>query len=132
MDKEHKHKRFKDTDMQIVIGWLLRIGVYVSIAVVIIGGIFFLYRHGRTVADYRSFKGIPGFVQNLGDIMHNVVLFRGQAIIQFGIILLLATPILRVIFSAIGFMLEKDYLYIFISLLVLLIIIASALSGSAG
>ncbi|MBS1524356.1 MAG: DUF1634 domain-containing protein [Bacteroidetes bacterium] len=132
MGKEHKNKRFKDTDMQIVIGWLLRIGVYVSITVVIIGGIFFLYRHGSTVADYRSFKGVPGFIQNLGDIMHNVVLLRGQAIIQLGIILLLATPILRVIFSAIGFMLEKDYLYIFISVLVLLIIIASALSGGAG
>jgi len=49
-----------------------------------------------------------------------------------GIALLIATPILRVIFSAIGFVLEKDYLYLGISLVVLSIIFFSALSGHAG
>jgi uncharacterized membrane protein len=47
-------------------------------------------------------------------------------------VLLIATPILRIIFSATGFVFEKDYLYLGISLLVLGIIFASALTGHAG
>ena len=124
--------RFKDTDMQVVIGWVLRIGVIVSISIVFFGGIIFLYRHGHEVANHHKFVGIPDFIQTFGGIIHGIFTFRGQAIIQFGIILLIATPILRVIFSTIGFVLEKDKLYIFISLLVLLIIFASMLSGHAG
>jgi len=123
---------FKDTDMQAVIGWVLRIGVIVSISIVFFGGIIFLYRHGQEVVDHRKFTGIPDFIQSFKGIIHGIFTFRGQAIIQFGIILLIATPILRVIFSTIGFVLEKDKLYIFISLLVLLIIFASMLSGHAG
>jgi uncharacterized membrane protein len=123
---------FKDTDMQAVIGWVLRIGVIVSISIVFFGGVIFLYRHGHEVADHHKFVGIPDFIQSFGGIMHGIITFRGQAIIQLGIILLIATPILRVIFSTIGFVLEKDKLYIFISLLVLFIIFISMISGHAG
>ena len=123
---------FKDRDMQVVIGWVLRIGVIVSVVIVFLGGIIFLYRHGHEVADHRQFKGIPNFVQTAGGIFHGVFTLRGQAIIQLGIALLIATPVLRVIFSAIGFVMEKDKLYLFISLLVLGIIFASMLTGHAG
>jgi uncharacterized membrane protein len=123
---------FKDTDMQVVIGWVLRIGVIVSISIVFFGGIIFLYRHGNEIVDHRKFTGIPYFIQSTSGIFHGIITFRGRAIIQFGIILLIATPILRVIFSTIGFVLEKDKLYIAISLLVLLIIFISMLSGHAG
>ena len=123
---------FKDTDMQSVIGWVLRIGVIVSISIVFLGGIIFLYRHGHEIADHKKFVGIPDFIRTPGGIIDGVIGIRGQAIIQFGIILLIATPILRVIFSTIGFVLEKDRLYICISLLVLLIIFISTISGHAG
>lgn len=123
---------FKDTDMQAVIGWVLRIGVIVSISIVFLGGIIFLYRHGHEIADHKKFVGIPDFIRTPGGIIDGVIGIRGQAIIQFGIILLIATPILRVIFSTIGFVLEKDRLYICISLLVLLIIFISTISGHAG
>jgi len=123
---------FKDTDMQAVIGWVLRIGVIVSISIVFLGGIIFLYRHGHEIADHKKFVGIPDFIRTPGGIIDGVIGIRGQAIIQFGIILLIATPILRVIFSTIGFVLEKDRLYVCISLLVLLIIFVSTISGHAG
>ncbi|MFI5159636.1 MAG: DUF1634 domain-containing protein [Sphingobacteriales bacterium] len=123
---------FKDTDMQAIIGWILRLGVILSIGVVFIGGILFVYRHGHSMPDYRTFRGVPSFIHNIGGVADGIFSFNGQAIIQAGIILLIATPIIRVAFSAIGFILEKDYLYTFITLLVLLIIIASMLTGYAG
>jgi uncharacterized membrane protein len=128
MDKKHK---FKDTDMQAVIGWVLRIGVIVSIGIVFIGGLVYLYRHGTEAPDHSKFVGIPDFTK-LDGIVQGIIDFRGRSIIQLGIILLIATPILRIIFSAIGFVLEKDKLYVFISLLVLLIIFFSSISGHIG
>jgi uncharacterized membrane protein len=124
--------KFKDKDMQALLGQVLRAGTVISISIVFIGGIFYLYRHGHTIADYRAFKGIPDFVQHPEGIFNGIFTLKGQAIIQFGIILLIATPIFRVIFSAVGFVLEKDYMYLGISLLVLLIIFISLLNGHAG
>lgn len=124
--------KFKDTDMQIVIGWILRVGVLLSMSIIFIGGIIYLYRHGQVTADYHTFKSVPDFVHNWPGIFNGIITFRGRAIIQAGIILLIATPIIRVVFSAIGFVLEKDYLYTGITLLVLLIILTSMLSGHAG
>ena len=124
--------KFKDTDMQSLLGQVLRAGTIISISIVFIGGVFYLYRHGHSIADYKEFKGIPDFVQHAGSLISSAINLKGQAIIQLGIIFLIATPILRVIFSAIGFVLEKDYMYVGISLLVLLIIFISMLNGHAG
>lgn len=127
-----KNGSFKDTDMQVIIGWILRIGVVLSMVVVIVGGILFVYRHGNTIADYHVFKGVPYFIRGAGGIIQGILNFRGQAIIQAGIILLVLTPVIRVAFSAIGFFLEKDYLYTCITLLVFFIIMASMLTGHLG
>ena len=123
--------KLKDTNIQTAIGWVLRTGVFLSIAIVVFGGSIYLYRNGHTIADYSTFKGVPEFVQ-LGDIINSMLTLRGRAIIQAGIILLIATPVVRVLFSAIGFILEKDYLYTGITILVLAILFISMLSGHAG
>lgn len=122
---------FKDTDMQSVIGWVLRLGVIASMAVVVFGGVVYLYRHGHSIPNYSAFNGVPDFVHPAG-IIDGIRAFRGRSIIQAGIILLVATPIIRIICSFIGFILEKDYLYMVITLAVLLIIFISMLSGHAG
>jgi uncharacterized membrane protein len=123
---------FKDKDMQVIIGWILRAGVTISMLIVFIGGVFFVYRHGNSIPDYHVFKGVPWFIHNTDGIINATLNFKGQAIIQLGIILLIATPVIRVAFSAIGFIIEKDYLYTAITLIVLLIIVGSMLSGHAG
>jgi uncharacterized membrane protein len=125
-------KKFKDTDMQLLLGQVLRAGTVLSICVVFFGGIIYLAKHGQSIPNYREFKGIPDFVSNAKGLFNGALTFKGQAIIQLGIILLIATPIMRVIFSTIGFALEKDYMYVVISLLVLCIICFSMINGHAG
>jgi uncharacterized membrane protein len=125
-------KKFKDRDMALLLGQVLRAGTIISITVVLFGGIIYLHRHGHATAGYNTFVGIPAFVQHFRGLVFGILNLKGQAIIQTGIILLIATPILRVVFSTIGFVLEKDYMYVGISLLVLLIIFMSMLSGHAG
>ncbi|GAB3908067.1 DUF1634 domain-containing protein [Mucilaginibacter boryungensis] len=122
---------FKDKDMQVAIGWVLRVGVIVSIAVVFFGGVVYLYRHGHSLTNYSTFNGVPDFVNPSG-IINGILAFRGRAIIQAGILLLVATPVLRVCCSAIGFIAEKDWLYTAITIAVLLIIFISMLTGHAG
>ncbi|QQL48690.1 DUF1634 domain-containing protein [Mucilaginibacter ginkgonis] len=126
-----KHS-FKDTDMQRIIGLVLRAGVILSISVVFIGGLVYLHRHGSEAVDYHKFIGVPEFVHSLSGIIHGIFNGRGRAVIQMGIILLIITPIVRIIFSAIGFVLEKDWLYVGITLAVLIIIIAGSLTGNVG
>jgi uncharacterized membrane protein len=121
----------KDINIQKAIGLVLRTGVLLSIATVIFGGAIYIYRNGHSIANYGTFKGVPAFVQ-LNGIIHGILTFRGRAIIQGGIVLLIATPVVRVIFSAIGFVLEKDYLYTFITAIVLSILFISMLTGHAG
>jgi len=124
--------KFKDKDIQLLIGQVLRAGTVLSVSIVFLGGIFYLYRHGHALASYKPFIGVPDFVQHSPGIFYSAFSLKGQAIIQLGIILLIATPIMRVICSAIGFVLEKDYLYTCISILVLCIIFISMISGHAG
>ncbi|QKJ29314.1 DUF1634 domain-containing protein [Mucilaginibacter mali] len=127
----NQQPNFKDTDMQAIIGWVLRLGVIISMAVVVFGGVVYLYRHGHSIPNYSTFTGVPGFVHPSG-IISGIMAFRGRSIIQAGIILLVATPVLRVLCSFVGFILEKDHMYTLITLVVLLIIFISMLSGYAG
>ena len=71
-------------------------------------------------------------LNHLKGIWQGVLENRGMNIIQLGVVLLIATPIIRIVFSVIAFLLEKDYLYVFLTLIVLGIITYSMLGGLAG
>jgi uncharacterized membrane protein len=64
-------------------------------------------------------------------ILHGALGMSGRAIIQLGLLLLIATPVARVLFSAIAFAIEHDYMYVFITLVVLAILLYS-LFGASG
>lgn len=123
---------FKDKDIRLLIGSLLRFGVLLSMVVVTTGGVIYLFRHGHDISDYSVFKLQPNFTRQTTSIIEGIFTLKGRAIIQLGILLLIATPIMRVLFSAIGFFLEKDYLYVAITILVLAIIMASMFGGFGG
>jgi uncharacterized membrane protein len=123
---------WKDKDLQLIIGNLLRGGVLLSTTIVLAGGIVYLVRHGQQLPDYKTFhKQLPEFT-TISGIFKGVVAGRGRAIIQLGILVLIATPIARVAFSILGYFVEKDYLYMAITFLVLCIILFSMLGGLGG
>lgn len=118
-----------------MIGNILRWGVYLSLSVALIGGVVFLYRHGSEVSQvqYQPFiEKDTNLLDLLKSTFSGVGAWRGYYIIELGILLLIATPITRVLFSLIAFHFEKDRLYVFITLLVLLIIFSSILTGFGG
>lgn len=121
--------KWGDKDMQVIIGNLLRGGVLLSTSIVIIGGIIYLFRHGQEFPEYKTFRGQPPAFRTIPGIFRGVWEGRGRAVIQLGILVLIATPVFRVAFSIIGYLLEKDYLYMAITILVLGIILFSMLGG---
>ncbi len=104
---------------------MLRVGVLLSASVVLLGGILYLVHHGHDTVAYRTFLGNLSSLRSLTGIAHGVAQLSAQAIIQFGLLLLIATPVARVVFSAIGFAREHDYLYVVFTLAVLAILLYS-------
>ena len=55
---------------------------------------------------------------------------RPRGLIQFGLLLLIATPVARVAFSVFGFTQERDWVYVVITLIVLALLVYSLSGGS--
>ena len=123
--------KITDYDIESVMGKLLITGVIISGAVVLFGAVCYLYQTGSSLPHYKTFTGELSGLRSVRQILTGVMHFDSLAIIQLGLVLLIATPIARVVFSVVGFFVEKDYLYVIISLLVLAIISFSILSVGA-
>ncbi len=119
-----------DRRMDEVIGVLLRTGVLISALVVLFGGILYLVRYGGTIPDYRIFRGEPAVWRSVLPVMQSALSLNPGGIIQFGLLILIATPVARVLFSFFAFMLQRDRIYVFVTLIVLGILLYSLLGGS--
>lgn len=121
-----KDKNFPgDKDIEIILGTLLRVGVIASMGVVLIGGVVYLLFNHSGVIDYSTFDAHRTQFSSIAAIFLGLGRLDSEAIIQFGVLLLIFTPILRVAFSIFGFLIERDYLYVLIGLLVLIVILFS-------
>lgn len=117
---------WNDTRLDQILGNLLRLGVLTAAAIVLLGGCVFLARHGsERMPSYREFHGERALYRNVGAIVRGVLDGRGRGIIQFGLLVLIATPVARVVFSVIAFALERDYLYVAVTVSVLIVLLCS-------
>lgn len=107
---------------------LLRVGVIAASSVVAAGGVWYLARFGMLVPNYRTFHGEPQDLRSVAGVWKGVLLLNPRSLIQFGLLLLIATPITRVAFSVVAFALQRDRLYVAFTILVLAVLVWS-LSG---
>ena len=114
-----------DERMDITISTILRTGVIAAAALVLIGGITYLARNGGGRPSYEIFRGVPHDLTSLRTIASGAASFRSLFFIQFGLIVLMATPVARVIACALGFGLQRDWKYVVISLIVLALLLVS-------
>jgi len=118
-----------DERMDLAIAAILRVGVILSAVTVLIGGVFYLNRYGLTLPDYRVFHGEPSDLRFLSGIIRDTLDLRPRGIIQFGLLLLIATPIVRVSFAVVAFTLQRDRVYVIVTLIVLGVLLYSLLGG---
>lgn len=116
-----------DERLEIIIGQLLRIGVGISAAVVLAGGILYLAKYGSQPINYGNFHGEPRELRTISGIVRGVGAGHARAIMQFGLLLLIATPVARVALAAFGFLRERDHRYVVITLIVLGVLLYSIL-----
>ncbi len=118
-----------DKLIDVIMGRLLRIGVVLAALVVLLGGVIFLTRHPVPVTNYHVFQGEPKEFRTIPGIFHEASAFSGRGLIQLGLLILIATPIARVTFSAFAFFYERDWKYVVFTLVVLGLLLYSLLGG---
>ena len=125
-------RKWSDQTIEEIVGNLLRTGVMASAAIVIVGGIIYLLRHGSSHPDYHIFRGEPPDLRTFSGIFHDAFRLHGRGIIQLGLLLLIATPVARVAFSIWGFAAEHDRMYVVFTSIVLVILLYSLLGAGLG
>jgi len=120
-----------DKDIQVILGTLLRVGVIISMSIVLLGGIIFLIHNKGVITDYKVFKPELAKFSSIAAIFKGLLTFQGDAIVQFGVLMLIFTPVARIVFAVFSFLIEKDYLYVLIGLIILAILAISLNGGLA-
>ncbi len=124
-----KPRAMDDRRIELWIGSLLRAGVIIAAAIALAGGIWYLAVHGTDIPRYGTFRGEPDSLTRITAIVGAVLSGRSAALIQLGLLALIAVPIVRVAFSLVAFALERDWLYCVVTALVLAILLFSLLGG---
>jgi len=115
--------RSGDRDIQLILGTLLRVGIVSSMSIVFVGALVYLSFHYKDVVNYSRFDPAQAPKGSIGKILSGLTTGSGESVIQMGILLLIFTPVLRVLFSVFGFLIERDYLYVSIGIFVLAVIL---------
>lgn len=117
-------------DLRNTIGLTLRWGVLTACAIALVGGAAYLLQHGSEPApDYSVFRDINAEYTTLTGIFGGFFNFSPYGLIQAGVIALLLTPIMRVVFSLIDFVGQHDWLYAVITSAVLAIIFVNSVTS---
>lgn len=116
-------------EMDRLIGRLLQIGVLVAAVVVLIGGLALLVTHGSAPAAFQTFSGEKDGLTDVGAIFRGVLAGDARAITQFGLVLLIVTPVARVALTLGAFIHQKDRLYVGITAVVLGLLLYGLLAG---
>ena len=123
-------ERLSEHRAELLIGNLLRTGVLIAAAVVFAAGMLYLVQHHAETIRYGAFTGEPAQLRSIPAIVRDAAALDSRALIQFGLLLLILTPVLRVIFAAVAFALERDRMYVIVSLIVLAVLLYSLLHAA--
>ena len=124
-------KNFTDVDLNRSVGNLLRLGVILSVVTSLIGFVKLFMEGFEMPKKYRLLNMGTSSEKVWGHFWETLCKGEGMAIIQLGILMLIFTPLMRIIFALIGYLKEKDYVYVVISSIVLAIMAVSFFTGYA-
>ncbi|MFY1047599.1 DUF1634 domain-containing protein [Chryseobacterium sp. GP-SGM7] len=124
-------KDFTDIDLNRSVGNLLRMGVILSVITSLIGFIKLFTEGFKMPRKYKLLDMGTSSEKVWGHFWETLCKGEGMAIIQLGILMLIFTPLMRIIFALIGYLKEKDYVYVIISSIVLAIMAVSFFTGYA-
>jgi uncharacterized membrane protein len=121
---------WNDQKIEQIIGVLLRVGVSVSAALVFVAGIAYLWQNHGARVSYQQFRGEAAALTSVSGVLRGTATLDPLALMQLGLLILIATPVARVLFAAFAFALEHDWLYVVVSLIVFAVLLTT-LTGVA-
>jgi uncharacterized membrane protein len=119
-----------DRRLETIIGNLLRAGVLTAASIVLAGGVHYVVTNYSAKISFEGFTVEGDDLRTLTGIVKSAAHLHSAGLIQLGLLLLIATPVARVVLAAVGFYLEKDRLYAMISLVVLAVLVFSLLHAT--
>jgi uncharacterized membrane protein len=128
---DHQSGTWSDQRIEAIIGDLLRAGVVLSAMIVLLGGLVYLVHQGNTTPHYGVFRGEPADLRSVSGIVGAALSGQGRGIIQLGLLFLIATPVARVVFSVFAFAVQRDRLYVVVTVIVLAVLVFSLTGGQA-
>ena len=120
-------------ELKILLSRALRIGVTLACLVAAVGGILYLCSEGGKpfdLSEYQNFSYAadhPDSYTTLGGIWEGFTHFTAVGWIQTGVLILILTPVVRVLLSLFEFVTEHDWLYAVITAVVLAVILFNSL-----
>lgn len=102
---------------------LLRFGVLTAALIVFVGGAKFLSTEAAMITPFDVFHGEPRALRGVSAIVSGAARFEARSVIMLGLLVLIATPILRVVFSVVIFLFERDVIFVAITLFVLAVLL---------
>jgi uncharacterized membrane protein len=119
---EAKRRQYAENAKRI--GWVLRGGVTISSALVLIGLLFFFTGHGGPdTRDQALGKGVDLKPLSVSSLYHGILDGDSESIIELGLIVLLLTPTTRVALTLALFLRQRDRVYIVLSTIVLIVLL---------
>lgn len=125
-------RNWSDERLRRAMGALLRWGVAIAAVTAFAGGILYLLGCAGDVPDYRVFRGTPPALRGAAGIFREAVSLNPFGVIQLGILLLIATPVARMVFSLAAFAAGRDLAYFAAVLIVLSIVLTGLLRERPG
>ena len=114
-----------DQRIENIIAAMLRTGVILSTALVLVGGVLYLFQFGAGRPEYGTFHGEPAMLRSVSGIIRGAIAGDARSWIQLGLLLLIATPVARVFFSIYAFAAQHDWTYVTITLVVAVVLLYS-------
>lgn len=118
-----------DERMEVLMGRLLQSGVFLAAAVVALGGLLYVVHHGTEHVAYGTFRPQPLKLKHPLSVLVTLRRSGTAGVLEAGILILIATPICRVIFALVSFAIERDRLYVLVSAVVLAALLFGLLHG---
>lgn len=119
----------EDLRVELALALLLRAGVLLAAGLVLAGGVLYLAREGGMRPDYGRFSGEPGNLRHPLGVFAAALALNPLGLIQLGVLVLLATPVVRVAFSLLAFLRERDRTYVGMTAVVLVVLLLSLLGA---
>jgi uncharacterized membrane protein len=122
--------------VELTISALLRIGVVTSLLVVLVGTTVTFVHHPHYLSSRQDLGPLtkPGaeFPHSIPTLIRGLQHGQGRAIVMAGLLLLIATPVLRVAVSVLAFVYQRDRTFVIITTVVLALLLTSFVLGRGG